>query len=136
MHEYNIKIQHEAWTILPLHHNDVFLMEAISKSNLTNSQLEQVNACHMFLQIMTLAEMVDHMGTTILPQALKPSKSDIPEGLTNISTSKLNWPCIHPPLVASWRLWNCAVCNLFMGTPAGTKLQHPLGAWTKEYNTV
>jgi len=69
MHEHNIKIQHETWRVLPLWQNNVFLMEAISNSNLNHSQLEQVNTCHMFLQVTTLAEVVDHTGTMLLPKS-------------------------------------------------------------------
>jgi len=43
-------------------------MEAIDELGLTVTQLEQINACCMYLRIMMLAEMVDHTGTKILPQ--------------------------------------------------------------------
>jgi len=136
MHEHNIKIQHEAWVILPLRQHDVFLMEAISDCNLSNSQLEQVNACRMFLQVTTLAEIVDHTGRNLLPQALKPTNRDGPEGLSSLSATTLQWPCVHPPSKASWSLWTRTICNLFAGAPQGRTLQHPLGPWTPDYQTV
>jgi len=85
-----------------LRQHDVFLMEVINEHGLTTTQLEQLNACQMYLHVMTLAEMVDHTGTTILPQVLKPSNSDMPQGLMHLSQSKLQWPCIHLPSLASW----------------------------------
>jgi len=45
-------------------------MEAVNELGLTK-QLEQINVCQMFLQVMTLVEVVDHTGTTLLPHALK-----------------------------------------------------------------
>ncbi len=100
------------------------------------SQLEQVNACYMFLQVTTLAEVVDHTGMLILLQVLEPSSHNRPDGLTHLSSSKLQWPCISPPSVASWCLWTQTICNLFTGTPNGTKLQHTLGAWTPAYQDI
>jgi len=136
MHEHNIKIHHETWHILPLQQHDVFLMEAISNSNLSQSQLEQVNACCMFLQVTMLAEMVDHTGMLILLQVLKLPCCDMPKGLTQLSSLRLQWPHISPPSTASWRLWTRTICNIFTGTPNGTKLQHPLGAWTSAYQEI
>jgi len=37
--------------------------------NLPCHQLEKLNACHMYLQVTTLAEVMDHTGTTLLQQA-------------------------------------------------------------------
>jgi len=136
MHEHNIQIKHDAWLILPLRQHDVFLMEALSDSNLNHSQLEQVNACRMFLQVTTLAEIVDHTGTTLLPQALKPTNREGPEGLSSLSDTKLHWPCVHQPSKASWSLWTRTICNLFASAPKGRKLQQPLGPWTPAYQAV
>jgi len=136
MHKHSIKIQHETWCVLPLRQNNVFLMEAFSDSNLNHSQLEQVNACCMFLQVTTLAEIVDHTGTMLLPQALKQSNCNWPEGLLALSSSKLQWPHISQPSKASWSLWTQTIYNLFTGTMNGKKLQQPLGEWTPAYQVV
>jgi len=136
LNKHNIKIRHNVWLISPLRQHDVFLMEALNELGLTTLQLEQLNACHMFLQVMILAEMVDHTGTIILPQALKPPKSDMPQGLMSLSTSKLQWPWVHQPSPASWHLWNHTICNLFMGTTTSTKLHNSLREWTAHYQTI
>jgi len=90
----------------------------------------------MFLQVTTLVEIVDHMGMTILPHALKPSNHEMPLGLTSLSTSKLQWPTVYLPSPTSWRLWNQTISNLFTSTPTGNKLDHPLGEWTEVYQAV
>jgi len=45
-------------------------METLAKAGLTNTQLEQLNACRMYLQATTLTKITDHTGTQLLPQAL------------------------------------------------------------------
>jgi len=117
LQEHRIKIKHDAWLIAPLRRYDMYLMEAMNEFDLTTQQLEQINACHMFLQVTTLAEIVDHMGTMLLLHVLKPSNQEMPIGLSSLSTSNLQWPTIHPPSPTSWRLWNQTISNLFTGTP-------------------
>ncbi len=68
MHTYNIQVQHEAWSVPSLHQNNVYIMEAVQELELSNNQLKQVNACHMHLQITTLAKMTDHTSSTISPK--------------------------------------------------------------------
>jgi len=136
MHEHNIKIKHDTWRVLPLRTNDVFLMEAINDSNFNQSQLEQLNACRMYLQVTTLAEIVDHTGKTLLPQILTQTRQERPAGLAALSASTIQWPRVHQPSKASWTLWTRTLCNLFTGSPNGRKLNHPLGAWTPDYQQV
>jgi len=87
----------------------------------------------MYLNVTTLAEITDHMGTSLSPQALLKHPAQSPHGLQEISTSTLTWPCIHCPTKASWKLWTSTVCNLFTGLPSNLWLTNSLGAWTKEY---
>ncbi len=136
MNEHHMTIQHDAWVIKPLRQNDIFIMEAVSDMGLTPRQLEQINACRMHLRVTTLAELVDHTGTTLLPQSRSATKDTIPTGLHTISSSKLQWPNIHPPAKKSWKLWTTVLSNLFTGSPDGTRLQHPLGLWTTEYQAI
>ncbi len=69
-------------------------MEVISDFGLTPTQLRQINACRMYLQVTTLAEITDHMGTKLLPQAIS-SDDDNLQQLQSISYSLLTWPATH-----------------------------------------
>jgi len=104
--------------------------------SLSANQLEQINACFMHLQVTTLAEITDHMGTTILAHVLSHAWHDTPVGLTSVSHSTLQWPQIHPPSPVCWKLWMKTICSLFTGSPVGTQLNHSLGPWTAQYQTV
>jgi len=130
---YNTLIQHKAWSESPLHQNDVYIMEAAQELVFTNSQLKQINACRMHLQITTLAEMTDHTSMPLLPQVLTNNQHMAPEELQTISTSLLMRPNIHQLSLASWCLWTNTICTLFAGALCNTKLTHPLGAWTANY---
>jgi len=129
-----MQILHNSWMISPIRQHNVFIMEAILDLELSVLQLEQINACRMHLQITTLAEIADHMGTMLLPQALLQKKRTTPPGLDMISHSKLQWPRIHTPTTACWRLWTKTICSVFMGSVTGTRLTHPLGPWNANYD--
>jgi len=87
----------------------------------------------MHAKCTTVAEITDHMGTSLLPQALLNHPAQSPQGLQDISTSTLTWPCVHCPTKASWKLWTNTVCNLFTGSPSNLQLTNSLGIWTTDY---
>jgi len=130
---YNIKIQYDAWTIPPLRIYNVYIMEVVRELGLMKVQLEQINACRMFLQITTLAEMMDHTGGFLLPHAFLQPSSEHLIGLESISTSTLMWPDIHNPTKATWKLWTKTICTLFTGDTNGMQLRQLLGAWTSDF---
>jgi len=97
-------------------------MEAVSELGLTIIQPEQINACRMFLQITTLAEMTDHTGCILLPHALLQQQHDHPIGLQHLSHSTLSWPAINNPTKATWKFWTKTLCTLFTGEANGMQL--------------
>jgi len=130
LHKNNIKISYDEWMMLPLQKNNIYIMEAIVDLGLLLSQLKQINACHMFLQVTTLAEMTDHMGTHILPQVLNKRGDTNPLRLDGISQSTLTWPWVCNPTTQTWNFWMQMICSLFTGSVMNTRLRHPLGEWT------
>jgi len=133
MNAFHITIRYEAWTIPAQQNNDVFIMEAIEDLGLTISQMEQINACRMFLKITTLAKITDHTSTSLLPQAFLKHPNQAPLGLQEISTSMLTWPRSHCPTKTSWKLWHTTICNLFTRSQSNMRLTNPLGVWTMDY---
>jgi len=133
LNTYNIKIKYDTWTILLLRTYDIFIMEAINEMGFTTLQLKQINACRMYLQITTLAEISDHTGCFLLTQALLQGTQIKPTGLAAISTLTLAWPAIYNPTKATWKLWTTTICTLFTGSAQGIKLRTPLGTWTHDY---
>jgi len=110
MHEHRIQISYDTWTILPLWQDNVYLLEKILDLNLMNLQMEQLNACQMYLNVTTLVEIADHIGNWIIPQALCANAQTPPIRLNKISQFTLQWPEVHCLLLACWRLWTKTVC--------------------------
>jgi len=98
--------------IPPLQINDVHIMEMLADAGLTNAQLEQLNACRMYLQVMTLMEVTDYTGTMLLPQAFSTNASTTPTGMSNISMSLPEWPK---------QVGNCGQRQCIHSTPAQTQ---------------
>jgi len=133
MHENKIQIRYQAWIIKPMRFHDRFLMEEFVQQGFSKLQLEQLNACRMYLNVMTLAEITDHTGMELIPQILSNLINTTPKGLGNISTSTLQWPRVHNPSAPSWRLWTQTLCTIYAGSPKNTRLCQPLGQWTQGY---
>jgi len=96
-------------------------------------QLRMINACCMYLQVTMLAEITDHTGTHLLPQATTCLNNNPPPGLHEISHSLLDWPVIHPQSISCWNVWVRTIKTLFTGDAKGNHLQTPLGAWHTNY---
>jgi len=82
-------------------------------------KLVKLNACLMYLQVMTLAEITDHMGTELLPQVLSTRDSPCPKGLLNISLSTLQWPNVALPSSTCWRIWTSTIQTLYTRSRTG-----------------
>jgi len=90
----------------------------------------------MFLQVMTLSKITNHTGTEILPHILTNHMHPNLHGLGSISFSTLQWPHIHPPSMACWRLWSLAICSVYAGSTKNTHITMPLGAWLPIHATT
>jgi len=89
LHQLSAKLCYQSWTISPLRQGDCFLMDDFNNQDFPWHKLEKLNACQMYLQVTTLSEIMDHMGTEILQQVLANWPNEAPKGLTNISYSTL-----------------------------------------------
>jgi len=128
-----IKIKYNSWNILPTQQHDHYLMEDFMDQNFSKQKMEQLNACWMYLQVTTLAEVSDHTGMELIPQAFPTSTPSGIKSLDTISTSTLQWPNIAPTMITCWQTWSTTVQTLYMGSRNGTRLQQPLGHWLPQY---
>ncbi len=113
---------------------DRFLMDDFCDYGIPCNQLEKLNAYHMHLQVMTLAEITNHMGTMLLPQVLLGPMNHAPKGLTSISMSLLKWPTIHLPTSPCWKLWSRTIHTLYSESSTGMQLCWKLGPWKPAYS--
>jgi hypothetical protein len=89
-------------TIQPLRENDIPIMSA-STANFTRSDLQEINACRLFLQVTFLAEISCQSGKTFLQCAMKGTLDTFGKPmLWHISSSKLKWPNQSYPSSSAW----------------------------------
>jgi len=89
MHLNWTQLCYKSWTIPPLHIHNQYLMEDFAEHNFPWHKLEQLNACCMYLQVKTLAEVTNHTGMELFPQAFLTLAFTCPKGLDTISMSTL-----------------------------------------------
>jgi len=80
------------------------------------------------LQVTTLAEIADHTGHRLIPEALL--QGNILPNLSAVSSSKHNWPRQPSPGKTAWKLWTTAIRQVFTKPGIPNQLQKPLGSWT------
>jgi hypothetical protein len=115
--------------IICIRENDTAIMNNPNMHKFTKSQLESVNACRMFLQVTTLAEINSCKGTIVLHQAIKGTiDNNGNPTLWQISKSKLKWPQQPRPPQKSWNVWKLYIKQFTTNTPANN-LTSPLGNW-------
>jgi len=136
MHTNNFQVTYNAWTIPALCKHNHYLMDNFKDNGFPQFKLLWLKACCMYLHVATMAEIMDHTGKKLLPQILTSHNSHIPKGLSNISTSWLQWLQVYLPSQACWRLWSNTICTIYTGSRQGIQLQQPLGVWTMQHKTT
>ncbi len=108
--------------------NDQFLMEAFCEAEYKTHELAHLNRCRIWLQVLTLADVISPSGTYIKENYLKP-------GMTRPKRSRWLWPNQIRPKKEIWALWQRALKKTFLKR-SSRNLITPLGAWSQEPNTI
>jgi hypothetical protein len=115
--KFTLKVK-QAWTpTLPMIH-DLMLMDYFVSRKFKPQQLEVLNHCRIYLQVLSLTDIVTADGKQIIIPALNGNK------LTD-RKSTLNWPIQQRPTKSAWKLWASALQHLHTN---GT-LHEPLTDW-------
>lgn len=80
--------------------NDIVLMDAVAKLDISMSKKRSFNIWRMFYQVNTLSDMTNSQGTHILPSFLNKYGVD-----TYTSTSVLQWPNQQAPSTKYFTNW-------------------------------
>ena len=113
-----------AWVLAPQRRHDVFLMDAVLEHipSFPPKILKCFNACRIFLQVFTLADICDGSGRDILKCSIQGTRH-------KDRRSSYEWPKQIRPSPAAWCIWRNTLQSLFCVTTKGTRLWQPLGAW-------
>jgi len=102
---------------LPREH-DRTLMDYFVNKGLQNKTLESINICRLYLQVITLSNVVAANGQTILPSYKAGHR-------LSSRVSKLSWPVQGRPPNTEWKVWASHLDEL----EKYGRLIQPLGAW-------
>ena len=105
----------------------VFLMDAVLGHipSLPPKIHKCYNACQIFLQVFTLADICDGIGRDILKCTLQGTRH-------KDRRSSYEWPKQTQPSPAAWCIWRNTLQSLFCVTTKGARLWQPLGTWLRE----
>jgi hypothetical protein len=109
--------------------DDIAIMNNPHRKHFSQTQLEAINACRLYLQITTLAEISNDLGTHLLQCAITGETTTAGKPtIWTYSTSTIKWPYqLRPPPVA-WKFWKSYLKQFTTQTPS-KQLLSPLGDW-------
>jgi hypothetical protein len=91
-------------------------MEVADRHQFTQYELREINHCRVYLQVITVSDIIDASGMRILPTAIK--------GIRDAQhPSSLHWPEWHRP--TSWTAWS----RLLQLISTSGCLPQELGSW-------
>ena len=121
---YNLSIDltQSAPPVLSCEH-DAFIMDQLRTSALcTAGQLQQLNACRLYLRVQRLSEITVADGTALRKEALR--------GIDSSTFSSTDgWPRQGRPPKKDWQYWSKMLRAVFSSTGNNHRLRTPLGKW-------
>ena len=118
---HNIEIQSKHTRIETPRHQDSFLMEDFVASGVTHDTLKRLNACRLYLQVITVSDICDAAGRMILEESLHGR-------LTRDRVSSFKWPIQPRPSQRAWKAWRDTLHRLYT-RDASVRLRTTLGPW-------
>jgi hypothetical protein len=116
-----------------LRQRDRAIMAIATKCGHTNAQMIHINACRLWLQVTTLADINDISGTNLLKPALTgESDHTYQPVLWTITSSKMHWPLQEKPGKQSWKAWRQLIRRLLH--PQSLELKSPLDKWNQNWD--
>jgi len=112
---WNNKLQHQR-------ENDKFIMEEFVKYGYSKQKLLTLNKCRMYLNAITLTDLVNGRGNQITTDSMMGRRNDS-------RRSTFQWKTMNRPGYNSWLVWSTALRQVFCSTDNGHSLTVALGSW-------
>jgi hypothetical protein len=113
----------DAWCPTLPRQNDASIMELAFLHNFSPQQLREINSCRLYLQVITVSDIVNAQGTCILQSAIKGERE-------SSRVSSLHWPNWQRP--SSWNSWR----RLLHHISIRGRLVQELGDWVSSTHQV
>ena len=107
--------------------NDVYLMEQFIYEDFTDTELQHINRCRIYMQATSLSDVVNGNGTRIEQDTLNCIRDEE-------RPHYYKWPVQTRPNQRILRLWKRALKSAFPREEGNLNLQHTLGAWHSNHN--
>ena len=122
--ENKINVQGWQMNIKAQRYNDESLMSIFIRNQYSDQDLQLLNECRMFLNAITVSDVVDGDGIKLCPMAM--------EGRVNAGrSSQFDWNKPKKPSTVSWYKWREALRSSLCTTNTSSTLRKPLGSWTQ-----
>ena len=107
---------------------DCFIMDSLREhGQFSATEMQQLNACRMYLQVSRLSDIVTGDGRHILREVLVGSD-------TKHHLSSNRWPRQGRPIKEWWNLWRRALQRVFSIDGVSRTIRTPLGLWHHSIN--
>jgi hypothetical protein len=106
----------DAWCPKLPHQHDIAIMELAVLHNFSPQQLREINSCRLYLQAITVSDIVNAQGTCLLQSAIQGEREPS-------RVSSLHWPKWQRP--SSWNSWR----RLLHHISTRGRLVQELGDW-------
>jgi hypothetical protein len=113
------------WLPKPQRVHDFALTSIASEVGLNNAQQRQINACRIFLRVISLSDITSFDGKRITQAAYDRMRDPI--------QSKIRWPNQQRPPKYWWDTWRNFLLLL---SDANRFLLQPLGDWTEQDHCI
>lgn len=121
MSQLNIVIEvQDHWVPIFAWASDTMIMDLALTFNLNSKQLQQINRCRLYLQLLMISDLTTANGKQILPSIVTGYYRD------KQRCSSLQWPAQQCPSIQDWTQWRFFLQHF----SDGNKLIHPLDKWT------
>jgi hypothetical protein len=101
--------------------NDQLLIPLFHEQGIRDDQLQRLNRCRLFLQVLTISDITTGCGTKITKAAWNGVRD-------TTRTSSYQWPSQGIPSALDWVLWRQSLTTV-LRLQSGTQLIRPLGHW-------
>ena len=106
MSKYDIGISINLQEITQRRQNDAFIMEEFHSNGVKPKDLEVLNRCRLYLKAITIADIFETDGRTVLEQAW--------EGKPLLECRRgIEWPIQERPGQKQWRLWRSSLRRIY-----------------------
>ena len=125
MRRFHLHVKESTASLLPRREGDAAIMARFIEAGNRGKQLAVLNRCRLYLRIVSLADILDGHGTSLLPGVLNGSISNPQE--------RYIWPRQASPDRRSWRMWEETIIKaLDLSASGSIAPDKRLGRWLRK----